>query len=83
MDKYLLGQGLVRTSTLGWANTAYHCRRVIGFSVMIPLLPLYAERFGASALGATSLLYVNSVRQFVSAPLLGNWSDALGRKKVL
>jgi MFS family permease len=56
---------------------------IFGLTLIIPLLSIYAERFGASALEATLLVSVYALCQLVSAPLLGQWSDRIGRKPVL
>lgn len=56
---------------------------LVGFGIVAPLLPLYAERFGASGL-TTGLLFASfSAAQFVFAPVLGRWSDRVGRKPVI
>ena len=44
---------------------------LVGFGIIIPLLPFYAEHFGASVLAVTLLMAVYSAMQFVAAPLLG------------
>ena len=56
---------------------------LVGFGIVIPVLPLYAERFGASPLTIGLLLGVYSAVQFVCAPLLGRISDRVGRRPVL
>ena len=56
---------------------------LIGFGIVIPVLPLYAERFGASPLVVGCLLAVYSLMQMVFAPILGRWSDRIGRRPVL
>jgi DHA1 family tetracycline resistance protein-like MFS transporter len=56
---------------------------LVGFGVVIPLLPYYALKFGASPIAVTSLMTCYSLAQFVSAPILGRWSDRIGRRKVL
>ena len=56
---------------------------LIGFGIVIPVLPLYAERFGASPLVVGCLLAVYSLMQTVFAPILGRWSDRIGRRPVL
>src|SRR5687767_5749282 len=56
---------------------------LLGFGILIPLLPLYARRYGATGLVAGSLLAVYSAMQFVFAPLWGRLSDRIGRKPVL
>jgi DHA1 family tetracycline resistance protein-like MFS transporter len=56
---------------------------LLGFGILIPLLPLYAKRYGATGLVAGSLLAVYSAMQFVFAPIWGRLSDRVGRKPVL
>ena len=56
---------------------------MVGFGIVIPLLPFYAEHFGASPLAVTSLMAIYSLMQFVTAPLLGSISDRFGRRRVL
>jgi DHA1 family tetracycline resistance protein-like MFS transporter len=56
---------------------------LIGFGIIIPLLPFYAETFGASPLVIGLLFAVYSVCQLVAAPVLGDYSDRYGRRPVL
>jgi len=56
---------------------------LVGFGIVLPILPLYAKRFGASAVTATALIAAFSAAQFVCSPLLGRLSDRIGRKPVL
>lgn len=56
---------------------------LIGFGLVIPLLPFYAVRFGASAPVVTWLLATYSLTQLVAAPLWGRLSDRIGRRPVL
>jgi DHA1 family tetracycline resistance protein-like MFS transporter len=56
---------------------------LIGFGIIIPLLPFYAETFGASPLVIGLLFAVFSVCQLVAAPILGDWSDRYGRRPIL
>jgi DHA1 family tetracycline resistance protein-like MFS transporter len=56
---------------------------LLGLSIIIPLLPLYAARFNADALTIGILQAAYPMMQFVGAPLLGRLSDRFGRKPVL
>ncbi len=56
---------------------------LIGFGIIIPLLPFYAERFGASPIVIGLLFAIYSICQLVAAPILGDWSDRFGRRPVL
>jgi DHA1 family tetracycline resistance protein-like MFS transporter len=56
---------------------------LVGFGIIIPILPLYAERHGATPLDVGLLLASYSAMQFVFAPVLGSLSDRVGRKPVL
>ncbi|HLW75962.1 MAG TPA: MFS transporter, partial [Bryobacteraceae bacterium] len=56
---------------------------VLGLTIMIPLLPFYAERFGASPAMVGWLIGVYAACQLVSGPLLGRASDFTGRKPLL
>lgn len=56
---------------------------VLGFSLILPFLPFYAQSLGASPLVVASILSVFSLFQFVSAPILGRLSDIYGRKPLL
>ncbi len=53
------------------------------FGLIIPLLPIYAKRFDASGTLLGLLLGCFSMAQFVFAPILGRWSDRIGRRPVL
>jgi DHA1 family tetracycline resistance protein-like MFS transporter len=56
---------------------------LVGFGIVVPILPRYAERFGASGLTVGLLFASFSLAQFVCAPLLGRLSDRIGRKPVI
>src|SRR5881397_2561611 len=56
---------------------------LIGFGIIIPLLPFYAETFGASPLVIGLLFAVYSICQLLAAPILGDYSDRYGRRPVL
>lgn len=56
---------------------------LIGFGIIIPLLPFYAETFGASPLAIGLLFASFSVSQLIASPFLGHWSDRWGRRPIL
>lgn len=56
---------------------------VLAFTLVIPLLAIYAENLGATPFQATLLVSVFAVCQLVSGPLLGRASDRVGRKPML
>jgi DHA1 family tetracycline resistance protein-like MFS transporter len=56
---------------------------IIGFSMLIPMLPYFVTHFGASAFVVGLLFATFSFCQLVSAPIWGNVSDRIGRKFVL
>src|SRR2546421_416985 len=56
---------------------------LIGFGVVLPLLPLYATRFHAGAFTVGAMFASFSVAQLVFAPVWGRISDRVGRKPVL
>jgi DHA1 family tetracycline resistance protein-like MFS transporter len=56
---------------------------LLGFSLILPLLPYYAETFGADAFVTGLLVASYAVAQLLGAPLLGRLSDRLGRRPVL
>ncbi len=56
---------------------------VFGFTLVFPLLAIYAESLHATPLQATLLVSVFAVCQLVSGPLLGAASDRVGRKPML
>lgn len=56
---------------------------LVGFGIIIPLLPFYAETFGASPVVIGLLFAAFSVAQLIAAPALGALSDRFGRRPVL
>jgi DHA1 family tetracycline resistance protein-like MFS transporter len=56
---------------------------LIGFGIIVPLLPFYAETFGASPLVIGLLFASFSLCQMIASPVLGDLSDRYGRRPVL
>ena len=56
---------------------------LVGFGIVIPVLPRYAEHFGASPWQIGWLVGIFSLAQFICSPLWGQLSDRIGRKPVL
>lgn len=56
---------------------------LVGFGIIVPLLPFYAETFGASPLVVGLLFAVFSLCQLFAAPVLGDLSDRYGRRPIL
>src|SRR5690606_29500752 len=56
---------------------------LVGFGLLIPLLPFYVQRVGAGPEVITLVLGLYSLAQFIAAPLWGRLSDRYGRKPIL
>ena len=56
---------------------------LIGFGIVLPLLPFFGQHFGASPFQVTLLGATFSLFQLISAPLWGRFSDQRGRKPAL
>ncbi|HKW97652.1 MAG TPA: MFS transporter [Bryobacteraceae bacterium] len=56
---------------------------VLGLTIILPLLPFYAERLGASATVVGLLVSTYAACQLVAGPVLGQISDRMGRRPLL
>jgi len=75
-----VGHGLPAGFGVLWTTVAVD---LLGFGIVVPLLPLYARHLGAGPASIGLLLAAFSAAQFLCAPLLGRLSDRVGRKPVL
>ena len=56
---------------------------LIGFGIVVPILPFWAERYGATGLWLGVLLASHAAAQFSFAPVWGRLSDRIGRRPVM
>lgn len=56
---------------------------LLGFGIVIPLLPLYAQKFQATKIDNGFLVAIYSLMQVIFSPLWGKLSDRIGRRPVL
>lgn len=56
---------------------------LIGFGIVMPLLPLYSSQFGAAGWMNGAIVASFSLMQFIFAPWWGKLSDRIGRRPVL
>lgn len=56
---------------------------MVGFGIIIPVLPFYAENIGASPTELGLLMAIYSLMQLIFAPIWGRVSDRIGRKPVI
>ena len=56
---------------------------ILGYSMMVPLLPFFVQRLGGGAVLAGTLASLYAFLQLFSGPVLGSLSDRIGRKPIL
>jgi MFS transporter, DHA1 family, tetracycline resistance protein len=56
---------------------------VLGFTIILPLLPFYSEKLGASPTVVGLIVAIYAVCQLIAGPILGQISDRVGRRPVL
>jgi len=56
---------------------------LLGFGLILPLLPFYADEFGATPFLVGLLTAIYAAAQLIGAPLLGRLSDRFGRRPIL
>lgn len=56
---------------------------LLGFGIILPLLPYYVESLGAGAMTVGLITAAFSLFQIISAPILGELSDKFGRRPIL
>jgi MFS transporter, DHA1 family, tetracycline resistance protein len=56
---------------------------ILGFTIILPLLPFYSERLGASPTVVGELVSTYAIFQLIAGPILGQLSDRVGRRPVL
>jgi DHA1 family multidrug resistance protein-like MFS transporter len=56
---------------------------MLGFGIIIPIIPFYVERFGGGGVEMGLLMSIFSFMQFIFSPIWGSLSDKFGRKLLL
>lgn len=55
----------------------------LGFGIVIPSIPIFADSFGVSALAASAVVSAFALMRFVSSPFAGAWTNRFGERRVL
>jgi MFS family permease len=66
-----------------WALMATVFADMVGFLIVLPLLPFYATRLGASAFLVGAMISAFAVAQLATSPIWGRFSDRVGRRPML
>lgn len=66
-----------------WVLMLTVCVDMIGFLIVLPLLPFYAEKLGASPTKIGALVSIFAFAQMATAPLWGKLSDRFGRRPMI
>jgi DHA1 family tetracycline resistance protein-like MFS transporter len=56
---------------------------LLGFGIVLPILPFYAQRYGATAIQIGAIIAAFSLMQFLFTPVWGRVSDRVGRRPVI
>ncbi|HEX4263267.1 MAG TPA: MFS transporter [Verrucomicrobiae bacterium] len=56
---------------------------LVGFGIVVPMLPLYVRDFGAHGIVIGLIFSVYSIMQFIFSPIWGRFSDRIGRRPIL
>lgn len=75
--------GLAPTSRQSWMLLATVFLVMVGFGIVMPILPFFARRFDASPVQMGLLITAWAVAQFIASPFWGLAADRIGRKPVL
>lgn len=55
----------------------------LGFGIVIPSIPIFADSFGVTALAASAVISAFALMRFVSSPFAGAWTNRFGERNVL
>ncbi len=55
----------------------------LGFGIVIPSIPIFADSFGVSALAASGVVSAFALMRFASSPLAGAWTNRFGERRIL